>query len=277
MKKRKPILLFSITFLAIAITFIGCDVADEGEGGTARMTVQLTDAPANYDAVYVDIQSVRVHQQEDIEADTADTDEEAEEEGWVTIMEEPMRVDLLDLRNGDTIQLGEEEIEAGEYHQIRFILGNDNEVVVDGQSYALTTPSSQQSGLKLSLDAEVEDGEIYNLLVDFDAGRSIVETGSGKYILKPVLRAVNLEETGSISGVVAPAEFQTSVMAVINDDTLSTLTADDGSYSIIGVTEGTYDVTFVPNSDAYADTTVADVSVAVDEDVDMGTINLPAQ
>lgn len=272
---RKPLQFLGVCLLAITTVFIGCDVTDNSNEGSARMKVQLTDAPGDFDAVYIDIQSVRVHLDEDIETDTTDSDDEAEEEGWVTINDEPMRVNLLELRNGDTIQLGEEELEAGEYHQIRFVLGPDNEVVVDGESFPLTTPSAQQSGLKLNIDAEIEDGETYNLLVDFDAGRSIVHTGSGKYILKPVLRAVNLEETGSISGAVEPAEVQTSVMAVANGDTLSTLTEESGEFSIIGVTQGSYDVIFNPISDTtYADTTITGVSVDVDEDVELDTVTL---
>lgn len=279
MNFRKPLQFLCIALVAVTLTFIGCDVANNADdnSGTGRMTVQLTDAPANYDAVYIDIQSVRVHFDGNLEADETDANEEAEDDGWVTINDDPVRVNLLELRNGNTIQLGDEELETGEYHQIRFILGDDNEVVINGESHALTTPSAQQSGLKLNLDAEVEDGEVYNLLVDFDAGRSIVETGSGKYILKPVLRAVELEETGSISGIVDPIDFQTSVMAIANGDTLSTLTADDGSFSIIGVTNGTYDVEFVPSSNAYSDTTVVDVTVDEDEDVDLGTVALSAQ
>lgn len=276
MNLRKPLQFLGISLLAIATVIVGCDVTDNNEG-SARMTVQLTDAPGDYDAVYIDIQSVRVHTDEDIEADTTDSDEEAEEEGWVTISDDPIRVNLLELRNGNTIQLGEEELDAGEYNQIRFILGPDNEVVVDGESFPLKTPSAQQSGLKLNLDANIEDGETYNLLVDFDAGRSIVQTGNGMYILKPVLRAVELEETGSVSGTVEPADFQTSVMAVANGDTLSTLTEEDGEFAIIGVTQGSYEVTFSPKNDAYSDTTIVDVSVDIDQDLDLGTVTLPAQ
>lgn len=275
MVRHKPLPLLSFVLIAITTVLIGCEVTDNGDGGTAQMTVQLTDAPGDYDAVWIDIQSVRVHLEEDIKTEETETDEEAEEDGWITLNEDPVRVNLLELRNGNTIQIGDEEIKAGEYHQIRLILGNDNEVVVNGESYALTTPSAQQSGLKLNLDAEIEDGEVYNLLIDFDAGRSIVETGNGKYILKPVLRAVNLEETGSISGTVEPIDVQTSVRAVMDGDTLSTLTANDGTFSIIGVNNGTYDVEFVPNSDSYTDTTIVDITVEESEDVELGTITLP--
>lgn len=259
--------------LALMLIFVGCDVNDNDNSGQARMTVQLTDAPAEYDAVYIDIQSVQVNPEDPTDGNGENGEGD---EGWITINDEPMRVNLLELRNGDTIQIGDEALETGTYNQIRLVLGPENEVVIDGQSYALTTPSSQQSGLKLNIGAELNEGEIYNLLIDFDAGRSIVQTGNGKYILKPVLRAVQLEETGSISGMVEPADVQTSVMAIAGDDTLSTLTGEDGNFAILGVTANTYDVHFSPVSDtsSYSDTTVVDVSVDIDEEVDMGTIIL---
>lgn len=259
------------TLLGVAFIITGCDVNDSTVDETGQLSVQLTDAPGDYDAVYIDIQSVRI-KPADVEEDKET--ENGDDEGWITLNDDPVRVDLLELRNGDTIQLGEHELGTGMYNQIRLVLGPDNEVVVNGETYALTTPSAQQSGLKLNINTEIEEGERYNLLIDFNAGRSIVETGNQKYILKPVLRAVNLEETGSISGTVQPADFQTSVMAIMNEDTLSTITDTDGTFTIAGVTQGTYDVVFQPNSNAYSDTTITDVAVDFDEDVDLGTITL---
>jgi hypothetical protein len=275
MKSNKYIPTLIISFVAVLVGFTACDTADNNEtDGNGRLSVQLTDAPADYDNVFIDIQSVRVHRNEDAETDSTDSDDEAEENGFITIMSEPNHLDLLQLRNGNTIQLGDQELEAGEYNQIRLILGPDNEVVIDGEYFPLKTPSAQQSGLKLKIDAEIEDGEIYNLLVDFDAERSIVETGNQKYILKPVLRAVQLEETGSISGTVQPSEFQTSVMAIADGDTLSTTTEADGEFAIIGVTTRTYNVVFKPNNEAYADSTITGVDVAIDQDVELGTLEL---
>lgn len=272
----KTIKLLSILSLALFLGLASCDTASDN-GQTGTMEVKMTDAPANYDAVVVTINSVRVKQDED-DSDDADGEEaedgDDDEEEWVTIMDESMQVNLLELTNGNEVTLGSKELEAGNYSQIRFILGDDNTVTVDGETYALTTPSAQQSGLKLDIDAEVEEGSSYTLLVDFDAARSIVETGNGMYILKPVLRAVNLSETGSISGNVQPTDFNTNVMATADGDTLSTITNDNGDFKIMGVAEGTYDVTFDPGSDQYADSTQTDIEVEEGEENDLGTIEL---
>ncbi len=269
MNLSKKLQILSTLVLAVTVLFSACNVSDSSDEGTGQLVVQLTDAPGDYDAVFIDIESVRVKLDED-------SDDEFDEEGWITVSDEEVRVNLLDLQNGETILIGDEELEAGAYHQIRLILGEDNTVVIDGESIPLKTPSAQQSGLKLNIDAEVEDDEVYMLLIDFNASKSVVKAGnSGKYILKPVLRAVSLEETGSIEGIVQPDSFQTEVLAIAGGDTtLSTFTEDDGEFVFIGVMEGTYDLVLSPANEAFADTTLIDIEVEIDEDVDLGTITL---
>lgn len=192
---KKITLLFTI---AIFLGFTACNNSNS-DGGTGTMSVTMTDAPAPYDSVHVTINEVRV-KKEDNDNDSNDSendngeDSDSEEDSWTTISDEQMRVNLLELTNGNQISLGSEELEAGNYEQIRLILGDDNTVTVNGETHNLQTPSAQQSGLKLNIDAEVEEDTEYDLLIDFDAARSIVEQGNGGYLLKPVLRAVNLEE-----------------------------------------------------------------------------------
>jgi hypothetical protein len=258
-------LLLSIVF-ALFVGFTACD-STGSDGGTGTMEIVMTDAPANYDSVNVTINSVRVHKKTDADTDSTESDDEAEEDGWITITDEQMKVNLLELTNGNQVMLGSEELKAGNYSQVRFILGDDNTVTVDGQTHSLQTPSAQQSGLKLNVNAEVEENTTYTLLIDFDAARSIVRKGNGGYLLKPVLRAVNLAETGSISGNVQPTDFNTHVLAITDEDTIgSTITAENGDFKIMGLTEGTYNVAFDPDSDQYADSTVTDVEVTAGEE-----------
>ena len=283
MENLKPLSLLVTFSIATLIGFTACDETTVNNGQSAQVEVKLTDAPANYDAVTIDIQEVRLHANEDEEIDSTETDEDAEENGWITILDEPLEVDLLDLTNGNNITLGSAELDPGKYSQLRFILGNNNTITVDGEVIPLTTPSAQQSGLKLKLDSEIEAGTTYTLLVDFDAARSIVKAGnSGKYLLKPVLHAVNLAEAGSISGNVQPsaadsAGFNTNVMAVTDGDTLSTITGDNGDFKIMGLLPTTYEVIFDADSDLYADTTVTDVEVVANEETVIDSVSLNQQ
>lgn len=270
-------LLFTVS-IALLLGFTACDSTGT-DGATGTMTVTMTDASANYDAVLVTVNSVQVHmsehEEDDSEDDSSESDDEAEENGWETIMDQPIEVDLLELTNGNQVTLGSAELETGHYSQIRLTLGDDNSVTVDGETYPLQTPSAQETGLKLNIGAEIEEDTDFSLLIDFDAARSIVQLGNGGYLLKPVLRAVNLEETGSITGTVQPADFKTNVLAVAGGDTVtSTITADDGDFEIIGLETGTYDVVFDPDSEQYSDSTQTNVEVEENEETKLGTIEL---
>ncbi len=274
-----------LSFTVIACSDSGLTDTDTENGnetvGNAPSTLKviLTDAPGDFESVFIDIQEVKVRRVDSTGTDSTESDSTEHDEEWVTVSQEPVRVDLLTLQNGNTLILGETELEPGIYDQMRLILGDDNEVVVDGQGYYLKTPSAQQSGLKLKLNAEIEEGTSYSLLVDFDASRSIVETGKGKnpnfnYLLKPVLRAVNLQETGSISGVVVPSDFTTSVYTVINEDTIATNTGEEGEFQILGLAEGFYDLNFEPDSSGFQDTTITGIEVFSGEDTAIDTVRL---
>lgn len=185
----KTLRLFPIvTIIAGLIAITGCDKNEDDVQGTSRMTVKMTDAPATYDSVLVEIDHVEVHYAEDEEHPGA-------EEGWVSLETKAGVYDLLQLRNGVTVVLADdEEIPSGNITQMRLVLGNDNRVVIAGISYSLVTPSAQNSGLKINIDNELEAGEEYEVVLDFDAEKSIVVEGNGGYSLKPVIKVESLIE-----------------------------------------------------------------------------------
>ena len=110
---------------------------------------------------------------------------------------------------------------------------------------ALTTPSAQHSGLKLNVHAELTEGITYKILLDFDAARSVVKTGSGAYNLKPVIRTITEATSGAIKGHVTPVESLPAVFAIVGSDTLGTTYTDDaGNYFLRGLPAGSYKVSF---------------------------------
>jgi len=165
--------------------------------------------------VNVTVDRVRVHQ-------SNSANENAE--GWRTIaIVPPRKINLLDLNdptqpNFALEQLGVTPLEAGHYTQVRLALvGNSgatppfaNSVVLTGQppnsEIALETPSAVQSGIKLVHQFTVNSGQRTDLLLDFDACKSIVRTGSGRYKLKPVIQIIPFEMNG-IQGFLDTALF----------------------------------------------------------------------
>ena len=247
------------------LTFSACST--NSDSGTGTLKLSLTDAPAN------DEEMLRDSSTSDLEkiwrnlSDEEDESEEDEEgDGWYSIMEDSITVNLLDYQNGAVFELGEAELETGQYNQIRFLLGSNNNVVIDGQTYPLTTPSGQQSGYKLNVNAEIEEDQVYELVIDFDASQSIVERGNNRFTLKPVLRTVDLEDQGNISGTVLPLEAEPFVYAIMDQDTMGTQPDEEGDFTIVGLSDGNYSVFIEPTNETYLDTLIQNIEIEDGED-----------
>lgn len=220
-----------------------------GIGGTGTMHVSLTDAPScGYDQVNVTIDRVRVNQS----STAADADD-----GWSEVVLSPARrVDLLTLQNGVLEDLGQTQLPAGKYTQLRLVLApNDatnplaNSVVpTGGTETALTTPSGQQSGLKMNVDIDVAADKIADVVLDFDACKSVVKRGnSGEYNLKPVITVVpvisdaGMRVIGYVDPALGTATTQVSVQAA-GVPVKATAPDATGRFVLYPVPVGTYDL-----------------------------------
>jgi hypothetical protein len=220
-----------------------------GSKGTLRMSI--TDAPAcGYNEVNVTIEKVRVHQSSS--AGEADA-------GWSEIVLNPAkRIDLLSLTNGVLEELGETSLPAGTYTQVRLVLASNgasapfaNSVVLSdtGTEVALDTPSGQQSGLKLNANIEVPADQVADVVLDFDACKSVVKAGnSGKYLLKPVIAVIpvlsdaGMRVVGWIEPALAASAPSVSVQASgvpVKSTVPDPLT---GEFVLYPVPVGTYDL-----------------------------------
>lgn len=234
--------------VAAAIGLAGCGGGGGGDATVANGTLRLalTDRPAcGYDAVYVTIQKVRVHQG----AGAGDGDA-----GWAEVVLQPARrIDLLTLQNGVLDELGQTSLPAGKYTQMRLVLAENGTsapwanslVPTAGTELPLTTPSALQSGLKLNINIEVPAGQLADVVIDFDACRSVVKRGnSGQYNLKPVLSVTPRVSFGVIGYV--PAELSgpaTTVSAqVAGIPVKSTTPAQDGKFVLAPLAGGPFDV-----------------------------------
>lgn len=257
---KKTIILTSIFALFFTLLISCKEDPGANSGDMAQLKIFLTDAPAEYDAVYIDVLSVEIHTDAD---------------GWKTLnVINPGIYDLLKFNSGIDTVIIDEDIAPQTISQIRLILGDNNSVVVDGVVHPLEAPSAETSGLKLNVHYTFEAGIAYELWMDFDAEQSIVEKGNGDYSLKPVIHVYTQAETGAISGTVFPFDAAYYVMASTPTDTIGTLIAADGSFLIGGVPAGTYDVTFSAVA-GFSDITVNDVNVQTGNVTTLGVINIP--
>jgi len=227
---RKIMLLF---FSGLLIVFVSsCKNENENESEKSHLSVRMTDAPGNFDAVMVDVQGVEVI---------------GSNGNTVTLNTNNRIYNLLDLSNGVDTLIATGDLEPGKISQIRLILGTNNSVKIDGIMYAISAPSAMQSGLKLAVNKSFESGESYTILLDFDAGKSIVLDGDGSYKLKPVIRTIETAINGSIKGRISLTGFLVTVTASSKGETYTSVTNTKGQFLIAGLPAGTYDVTVTPD------------------------------
>jgi hypothetical protein len=237
---------------------------ENSSSGKARLEVYLTDDPADYDQVVIDIKDVQIN---------VSTDSSEKWQSLSTV--KGGSYDLLRLVNDDDTLLANSDIPTGTLHQMRLVLGDNNYVVVNGQNIPLQTPSAQQSGLKLNVQQKITSGILYTITLDFDAAKSIVKTGNDKYILKPVIRTVFNAVGGSIKGFVLPDTVTTAVYALQLPDTVaSTFTGSNGGYLLKGIPAGSYTLKFVPNDTTFKEESKAGITVSTGNVTIIDTVHL---
>jgi hypothetical protein len=269
MKPNGLVVLLAVA-AAAALALSGCSDATnpEASGGVGRISLNLIDAPGDYEAVNVQIVGVRVHR-----ADADDSNS-----GWFDIAVDTTEVDLLTLSGGNYLDLADSTLPAGRYTQIRLLLGDANNVVVDGEAHDLRIPSSAQTGLKLNHPFTIESGATYAATLDFDADRSVHVTGNGRYMMKPVIRIIVDQTSGALQGVVEPVDARAMIWTVAGDDTV-TAYADtlSGGFAFGMLPAGSYDLNIAATAGAYADTVLGGVAVAAGQTTDVGTVTLQAE
>lgn len=243
--------------LALTLSIYACKKGSD-TAATTRVTVKMTDAPGAFDAVIVNIKSVVV----------------VTDKGETILNVGGGPIDILRFRMGKDTILADQDIPSGKIQQIRLVLHETgNRVVIGGVSQDLTTPSGQTSGVKLNVQDELMPGVAYTLRLDFDAAKSVVLTGSGKYILKPVIRTIAEAASGALTGMVSPIAASAKVYAITGLDTVGAVADATGKFYFSGLPAGTYNVDFVPVS-PYLSKKVTGVVVTNGAVKDMGTITL---
>lgn len=154
------------------IILFSCNKSDDK---FSTLSIRLTDAPAAYDSVLVEILGVEVH---------------TDVNGWEVLPTNQGIYNLLELQNNvDTVLVNSQQLPSGLISQVRLILGQNNRVVDSGISYPLSISSQDESGLKLNIHRVLQPNTPYLLVMDFDASQSILVTGNNTYKLKPVVSA----------------------------------------------------------------------------------------
>jgi hypothetical protein len=203
--KKLNALLFCLLFL-FSLTACGGS-GGSSDGGVGTLSTSLTDSSTDeYQAVYVTIARVEVHHDDD--------------GSWQTVAEPNKTYNLLELVNGVRETLGIATLDAGHYTQMRLIIGEIAEtgglnmfsvshpyanyiITLDDEAHELKVPSGTNTGLKIVNGFDINENQTTELILDFDAMRSVVKPGSnGKYLLKPTVKVLDTTEYSIVSGKV---------------------------------------------------------------------------
>jgi hypothetical protein len=208
LKKLNPLLLCLLFAFSLAACGGGGGSGNgvvSPESGVGTLSTSLTDSSTDeYQAVYVTIARVEVHHDDN--------------GSWQSVAEPNKTYNLLDLVNGVREDLGLASLDAGHYTQMRLIIGETAEVgvlnifsvphpfanyVIDlnDDVHELKVPSGTNTGLKIVNGFNINKNQTTELILDFDAMRSVVKAGkSGKYLLKPTVKVLNTAEYVIVSG-----------------------------------------------------------------------------
>jgi hypothetical protein len=265
--------------------------------GYGLVTVKVTDAPAMFDHVFLDVQEVWIHRLND--RSPGDTlgdcdstrhrgdDDQGEDEGgdhychrehdfdgtWFKLSVTPGVMDLLAMQDGVFATLGADSVPAGHYNKIRLVLGTNNSVVVDSVSHPLKIPFEDRLGFLMAGPFEVVAGSAADIGIDFDAARSIHMFPGGDYFLIPVVRIVPLTNTGNIAGSVKPFFARAWVFAIQGSDTVTSTRTRMGHFTLSMLPGGDYTVAIAPSA-GFRDTSLAGVHVDIHRTTDVGVIAL---
>jgi Domain of unknown function (DUF4382) len=165
MKMIKITLAFVLT-ASVALT------ACKKEARMTTLKINMTDAPAAWDEVNVDLQQVTINFNGDSSA-------------WIPLETKAGVYNLLGLQNGLDTLIAQGTFPTNTVNEIRLVLGDNNTIKVDGQTYPLTIPSGETSGFKIKVNRKLHN-TIDSLLIDFDAALSITQETDG-YKLRPVI------------------------------------------------------------------------------------------
>lgn len=227
----KSLFMIVLSLLLVSVvTLSSAGCAGEKEG-TGTLRLNLSDAPidaANVAGVYIKINEIQYNLNGE----------------WKTFEDfaGPKTYNLLELIGGNFALLGEFELPAGQYTQIRFMLDIPEQDSTptspgcyikfkDDTTVPLFVPSGGSSGYKAVGAFQVPVNGDVEVTADFDVRKAVVEAGqSGKYILKPTIRLIVNNQAGEIAGSITnDSDYTDIIVYAYEDGTWSNTEADNPS------------------------------------------------
>ncbi len=237
----KVLNLKAFIVVGMLVSLISCNRGEEESRGTPQQVeVRMTDSPANYAALDVEITGVDVY---------------IENKGWVQLSSQNQIVNVLSLTNGKSVQLGQNTFfETGVFQKVKINFGEKHGLWIYGDLTANTPIAGINLNNKtkvemywagpkeiiVELDANTEAQNEIIILLDFDVAKSIIESGNS-YMINPIIKHLKDANTG-IEGSVSGTSV--AVVKAENEKFNGTTYTDiNGNFKFVGLEEGRYDLT----------------------------------
>ncbi len=254
--------------LALSLTFAlaACGGGSSGgtgampTSGTSQLSIAMIDAPIQMNGITVTAVNLGIDKVEAVGNGSAAT--------VIQTYSSPNVINILDYTSTSNALNFSGVIPAGNYQQIRLVLDTATTTISytqNGTTYTdvpLTVPSATQggfgnatstdsgdgagtAGVKVNVSLNAQAGNTYGFVLDFNAGQSIVETGSGNFMMKPVIVATAVAQSGSLSGTVLNQAGSPVVGAEVEATQNGTvvnagITDANGNFTIDALPAGTY-------------------------------------
>lgn len=283
--KKNAIISLSVALLIIA-TALSCSKSSSSAAGEQNLTMFLTDAPGDYEHVYVDIRAVFVKVESEAEDHSGDdnggggSDDSADDHSngddeWINLNANAQVYDLLALNNGIDALLANSDIKKGQVHKIKIEIGSNNSIVKNGVTYPLNI-SAEDAEVEIECEREDfdDDGNSqFRIWLDFDVSSSVIEMAGNIFWLKPYISLFNQTGSGEVEGRVSPANGVASIKLYNSNNTYFAIPEDEGEFKIRGVKAGTYTMEII-GKDGYKNETRSNLVVKTGEDTKVENIVL---
>ncbi|ASZ13530.1 DUF4382 domain-containing protein [Chitinophaga pendula] len=291
---RKGVWLAALPIICLLL-FHACKKDDSSSPapvpvGQQRLHIYLSDDPGYFDKVLLDIRKVEVQIDTCVNKDRDDDSWDDKDrcwwdedyhgrnddcEVWDSLGIRPGVYDVLSLRNGTDTLLANGNVRAGRVEKLRITIGGNNSLVKDSVSYPLKAIAGQAKIIIRVRHSEWEEftPDNFRLWLDFDVNRSIIQMSKGRFILRPVIHVFTVIRTGSLAGRVTPSEAFPVISVYNQQDTLYALPWREGAFKVRGLKEGSYNL-LVNASNGYRDTTLSDIKIQRNKEVNIGQIKL---
>jgi len=196
---KQIIIIFSV-IVGLAISGCGSNSSSDNDYGgrsgdsKGRLTLSITDGPIDeVTEVWIQFTAIEL--------------KPAGSSSKTITFDSPVNINLLSLQ-GSLSQdfFNSAVVDSGDYNWVRLAVNAEADgtfdsyiVMKDGSEHELSIPSGSQTGLKINTGFTVGSNTEVAMTIDFDLRKSIVMSGS-EYHLKPVLRMVENDTSGSTSG-----------------------------------------------------------------------------